>query len=271
MPNKAYLKYAGGKSRILDSVLKTIYGDSEKIGTFIEPFTGSATVALNVDADIKILNDYNSDVICCHRMCYDRPGEVLSILESLYEIGRDGYYDLRDEFNNSYPIPTERRAALFIYFNKHGFNGMVRYNSHGKFNIPVGKSNTIHFPHDEIKDFRKNLGNAEFTCLDFSKSFEMAERGSVIYCDPPYVPASVTLSDIKYTADGFSREDQERLVYEAEKASNKGCKVIISNHDTPVTRDLYKNASEIIEVSAFRSISRNGGDRGPVKELIAIY
>lgn len=262
--NKSYLKWAGGKSRILEDVLKT-FPEGDR---FIEPFAGSCTVTLNVRFPVKIVNDINGDLMRCHLDCYSKPEEVLSILSELYDLGRDSYYDLRTEFNTN-RTPSVRRSAIFIYMNKHGFNGMCRYNSDGIFNIPVGKSKTIHFPQEEITDFKNQIGNTIFRNEPFEKLLDEAKLGDVVYCDPPYVPASATKSDIDYTGEGFPFELQVLLKDKAIEASKRGATVIISNHDLEITRDLYEEADEIISVEAFRSISR--GKRGNVNELLAIY
>ena len=264
--NKSYLKWAGGKGRILDDVLATF---PTYIDTFYEPFVGSGTVALNVQAKEKLLSDFNPDLINCHKQVRDVPDKVLVELDQLYKQGRDDYYLLRDEFNRT--SQGVRKAALFIYLNKHGFNGMCRYNAKGNFNIPVGKSKTINFPKKEILEFSKWLGSAKFAAIDFATSMDLAGKDDVVYCDPPYVPASVTLSDINYTGNGFPLKEQQRLVEAAESAKTRGAKVIISNHDTDVTRDLYKGADKILKVEAWRSISSKNDTRGKVGELLAIY
>lgn len=266
--NKSYLKYAGGKSRILEPLLGLF---PSEINNFIEPFAGSCTVSLNVECKgKKIINDINTHLIITHTQCYHNPEKVIEELTGLYESGREKYYDFREEFNSGHLNPI-RLAALFIYMNKHGFNGMVRYNSAGLFNVPVGKSKTINFPVDEIMSFKENMGDCGFNSRDFASLFELAGEGDLVYCDPPYTPASATLSDINYTGDGFTHEDHKRLVECAMEATKKGAVVIISNHDTEVTRSLYSEASDIVGIRAFRSISRNGDERGKVNELVAIY
>lgn len=265
--NKSYLKYAGGKSRILEPLLDTF----PLINNFIEPFAGSCTVSLNVACKgKKFINDINTHLMITHTQCYNNPEKVIEELTELYEAGRDKYYDFREEFNSDCLDPN-RLAALFIYMNKHGFNGMVRYNSAGFFNVPVGKSKTINFPIDEIMNFKTSMGNCEFSNDDFESMFELAGEGDLVYCDPPYTPASATLSDINYTGNGFTHENHKRLVECAVEATKKGAVVIISNHDTDVTRSLYSDARHVIGIRAFRSISRNGSERGKVSELVAIY
>jgi DNA adenine methylase len=262
--NKSYLKWAGGKSRILQSVLDTL---PEGIECFAEPFVGSATVALNVTANYKMLNDLNTDLITTHKKVYDDYEAHVNKLDILYKNGREDYYLIRDKFNKKeYEGET---PSQFIYLNKHGYNGMCRYNKSGGFNIPVGKSNTIHYPRVEMKDFNNNIGSADFFNEDFVIFMDRCSN-TVIYCDPPYVPKSVTGSDINYTGEGFGWDLQVKLLSEVLKAQKRGCHVVVSNHDLPCTRELYKDADEIRVVEAFRSIS-SSANRGKVSELLAIY
>lgn len=280
MAKKSYLKYAGSKSRILDQILPHL---PQQIETWVEPFVGSCTVALNVEAKGKLLNDLNQDLIDTHEYVRMDSNGILECLVRLYERGREEYYTIREEFNTMEVRNFQdglEKAARFIYLNKHGFNGLIRYNKKGIFNVPVGKGKSIHFPEEELKTFHETFdemkGNVGFTSYDFTDVFEhnldlREPEGMVFYCDPPYVPMSATMSDINYTGEGFPYEKQQELVECAMAAREVGAMVLISNHDNEVTRDLYKDADEIVEIQAFRSISRKGGERGMVKELLAIY
>jgi len=97
-----------------------------------------------------------------------------------------------------------------------------------------------------------------------------ARRGDVVYCDPPYVPLSPTASFTSYAAQGFSYDQQVELAYRAEHLSQRGVKVIISNHDNAITRQIYVGA--VIESFLVkRFISCEGKNRGSAKELLAIY
>ncbi len=264
--NKSYLKWAGGKSRILEDVLATF---PPNITSYAEPFLGSATVALNVTAEHKLLNDFNQDLINTHRIISSFPKQILLTLVRLFALGRKPYYEIRSKFNSS-NLTLIDSAASFIYLNRHGFNGMCRYNKAGTFNIPVGKGKTIYLPENEINSFVENLGKHELCNLDFEEFCSVIPNNSVVYCDPPYVPASATLSNINYTGEAFTWEDQIRLRDTVLRLQERGCHVVISNHDLPITRALYINADEIRSVDAFRSISSKN-NRKKVSELLAIY
>ena len=264
--NKSYLKWAGSKSRILQEVLDTFPAN---IGCYAEPFLGSGTVALNVTAESKLLNDLNGDVILCHETVHKYPEQLLNQLKRLYQLGRESYYHIRTAFNTA-DLTAIQKSAAFIYMNKHGYNGLCRYSKNG-FNIPVGKSKTIHFPDTEINAFKGNLGsNIEFLSTDFEEFCSMIPNKATVYMDPPYVPKSASNSNINYTGESFTWIAHTRLRDCILRLQARGCHVVVSNHDMPVTRQLYKDADEIRSVKAFRSVSSKN-NRGDVDELLAIY
>lgn len=279
-----YLKYAGSKSRILPEIIELITDCSEqyktsdgKLTRFVEPFFGSGVVGMNIEAQEYVFSDSNMDIMLTHKAVIQNPERVIELCERLWKIGYAGYYHIRDDFRKlavSESIFT--RAAMFIYLNRFGFNGMVRYNLSGEFNVPVGKSsgkNPPQIPVEEIMSFGKCIALRSLTRnnLDFSMimAFKAYEH-TTMYCDPPYVNVG-NKGEIKYSSDGFTLDDQERLAKAAESSRSKGARVLVSNHDLPVTRELYKNADRIVEIEAFRSISSKGGTRGKVKEIVAIY
>jgi DNA adenine methylase len=178
------------------------------------------------------------------------------------------YYEFRDEFNRS--KAGERRAALFVYLNRHCFNGLCRYNKKGEFNTPFGRYDQVYFPTDEMLGFAAKLETAELQTMDFRKALPKAGQGDVVYCDPPYVPLTATASFTNYAAGGFSEKDQRDLHTLALEASERGAFVMISNHDTQFTERLYKGAW-LKRVMVSRTISCDGQNRKKAKELIAVF
>jgi DNA adenine methylase len=100
--------------------------------------------------------------------------------------------------------------------------------------------------------------------------YENLQAGDVVYFDPPYIPASDTSNFTSYATDGFTHDQQIQLRDLAESLANRGIKVILSNHDVPVARELYKNA-EIHAIQVSRSIAANKESRKKANELIAVY
>jgi site-specific DNA-adenine methylase len=80
------------------------------------------------------------------------------------------------------------------------------------------------------------------TILDggFLGAIELAGCGDAVYCDPPYLASAKGSSFTSYTAGVFVYADQKALVEAALLAVSRGAKVLISNHDTPLARELYR-------------------------------
>lgn len=273
---KSYLQWAGGKNKGLPHLLPIL--DKHKQPTFVEPFIGAANVSLNFDAETYIWNDLNEDLCMSHSTLLGSESLLEAYLKSceeMFEAGFESYYDLRDEFNAPSPSGDGTyRPALFQYLNKHGFNGLMRYNKSGGFNTTRGSvtKNKKVVPVDSIKAFRNRfLNNTTLHSMGFEEVFARVEKtlgssDTLIYSDPPYVPAGG--SDFNYTADGFSYEDHVKL---RDLSKHSKCTAIISNHWNDITEELYKDADEIYTFPVQRTISCKGEGREKVEECVVIY
>lgn len=264
---KPFLKWAGGKYKIIDRILMALPGGRR----LIEPFAGSGAVFLNADFDDYLIADTNSDLIQLYQQVQRNGREFADYASELFKPENNTehtFYDLRAEFNAS--TDPVRKSALFVYLNRHCFNGLCRYNSKGQFNVPFGRYAKTTFPHVEMLNFHTRSKRASFKVSDFREVMGQATSGSVIYCDPPYVPLSETANFSSYTKGGFALSDQRDLAEQALKAAYRGIPVVISNHDTEFTRALYVNA-KISTFAVQRFISSNAGNREKAAELIAQY
>lgn len=264
---RPFLKWAGGKYKIINKILFAL-PDADRL---IEPFVGSGAVFLNTDYKSYLLADTNPDLIHLYKHV-QREGENFADYAS--ELFSDtnnteaAFYKLREEFNDC--SETRRRAALFIYLNRHCFNGLCRYNSKGKFNVPFGRYRKPTFPATEVINFSQKSQKAEFIITDFRKTMAMATNNDVVYCDPPYAPLTLTSNFSDYTQEGFSSVDQKDLAQTAMQLKTRGVTVVISNHDTDFTRSIYEDA-DISKFDVQRFISSKVSHRGKAAELIATY
>lgn len=277
--NKSFLKWAGNKFRVLPDLLPHI-GSPKK---YIEPFGGSLSVALNINAEEYILNDINRDLYCLYTNIDEKFVNECKELFTDENNTKEKYLELRKSFNTT--KDCRQRAKLFLYLNKHAFNGLSRYNSKGEYNVPYGriakdsktgekKITKAHFPEQELNHFRDvfltqkvNFFNTSFSDKSL---YQNIGPGDVVYFDPPYVPASETASFTDYAKEGFTYDQQVELVELAKSLAQCRAKVIISNHDVPTTRELYKDA-EIYSIQVQRTISANKTSRKKANELIAVY
>ena len=267
---RPFLKWAGGKLKLVPEI-KSLF--PSEIKRYIEPFVGAGSVFLNVDAESILVNDKNKDLINSYYFLQTRD----AFIDDCYSLftrennTKDRYIELRDEFNLS--NDSYRRAVLFIYLNRHCFNGLCRYNKRGYFNTPVGKYDNPYFPEEEMRIAKDKLINVNLSDIDFKYILDKGTKGDVIYCDPPYFPLSPSASFSSYSSGGFNLQDQIDLARLAKEASLRGAKVFISNHYTKESYDLYHNTygAKIITLEVKRTISSKVDERKPVKELIAIF
>ncbi len=267
---KPFLKWAGGKFRLLDRILP----EMPVAHRYVEPFAGSAAVYLNTTCQRALVNDGNSDLIALYKYIQKEGSAFIAYAASFFTAEnntQENFYKLRDTFNTT---DNQRlKSALFLYLNKHAFNGLIRYNSKGAYNVPFGTYQAPQFPMTAIHHFLHKTERCEtvFTCRDFRDVFAELESGDVVYCDPPYVPLSETAHFTSYTGNAFTARDQEDLANLARKAhKEKGVTVILSNHDTPEIRALYADA-HVISFAVRRFISCKGNERNKAPEIIAIF
>ncbi|MBY0449492.1 MAG: Dam family site-specific DNA-(adenine-N6)-methyltransferase [Cyanobacteria bacterium] len=267
---KPFLKWAGNKFAIIHRIL----GQLPEGNTLIEPFVGSAAVFLNSHYPNAVLGDNNPDLIHLYQLMKTHGDEVLQTAKALFTEATNTeatYYTLRAQFNqldaSNHPF---EKAALFIYLNKHGYNGLCRYNQQGKYNVPFGRYKKPYFPEKEMIAFIEKIQTAHIRNSDFESTMKLAQPGDVIYCDPPYYPLSPTANFTSYSRERFGIQEQVRLAEVAFELSQNGVHVVISNHDTPFTQAVYRGAS-IVPFDVQRNISCRGDQRNKARELLALY
>ena len=283
MQNKSFLKWAGGKSKLMDT-LKPHFCKGSR---FIEPFFGAGNVSLNVNYKEYIVNDANPDLIDLWKQLKKEGEGFIDYCQTFFE-GQEGfteeqakenYYKNRDTFNTT--DDKRQKAALFLYMNKFGFNGMCRYGKNNKFNIPWGqkgfnaKNKVVGFPDKEMIACYNKIKNFQFFNLDFTDIFSMIERGDVVYCDPPYynISKSGAKSFTKYSQKDFSEEQQLQLAKCCREAADKDACVIVSNSGADEIQEIYKSyGGDIHYVNVKRSLNpQYKGGTGKVKETITVF
>jgi len=266
---KPPLKWAGGKQRILSTLLPHIAAP----GRLIEPFVGAGSVFMASGARDTVINDANADLIGFYRCLQRDVAGFIEVAEPLFSpahMTAEAYLYNRVRFNAG---GTEvERAALLLYLNKFGFNGLYRVNKKGKLNIPYGHPKSLPaFPRQALLDMAARLQGVQIMCGDFKLPMALATAGDVVYCDPPYVASSSAKESFTaYTANSFGHAQQLELVQATHAAVARGATVVISNHDSDIARQLYTGA-EIHTFDVRRSIAADGDARQAAKELIAIF
>ncbi len=267
---RSALKWAGGKKRVIGEILKALPVKDKK--RLVEPFVGGGSVFLNIDFDEYLLIDMNKDLISLFNIIKTQSKSFIADAQSYFYGDNncpDRYYKLRKQFNES--DDAYERALLFLYLNRHGYNGLCRYNKSGGYNVPFGRYKHPYFPKAELTFFAEKAQKATFQQGDFETAFLQLKNNDVVYCDPPYSPINRTASFTAYAGNTFTDEDQIRLVACAENAKRQGVPTLISNHYVDFTKELYKGATKKELFQVQRSISQKGKGRVKVQEILALY
>ncbi|MDH3355406.1 MAG: Dam family site-specific DNA-(adenine-N6)-methyltransferase, partial [Chromatiales bacterium] len=239
---RPFLKWAGGKYRLLERIRAELPKPS-KNSRLIEPFVGAGALFANSGYQHCIINDANADLIHIYRILksdHERYIKESAKLFSLSKNNPDHYYKMRERLNQS--GDHFERAVLFLYLNRHGYNGLCRYNQKGGFNVPFGRYKRPYFPENELRHFSNALQQTKIQLGDYGAVITKAKAGDVVYCDPPYAPLTATSNFTNYARGGFPLEEQRRLANMAEKAADRGVLVVISNHSTAFTKEIYASA-----------------------------
>ncbi len=265
---RSFLKWAGNKYTSLSHIINE-FPNARRL---IEPFAGSGVVFINTDYPEYLIAEGNKDLIDLFIHLQQEGQSFIADCEAYFCDANntpEQYYLFRQQFNQE--TNTRQRAALFVYLNHHGYNGLCRYNFKGIYNVPFGRFTKPIFPRARMEFFYTRSQGIAFKHGDFRDTFASAEPGDLIYCDPPYVPIVEQSSNFSsYTAKQFGEAEQILLAEMSIEAANRGIGVVISNHDTQFTRHHYRLA-KIRSFPVKRHISRNFAKRLMVQELVAIF
>ncbi|ELJ4826090.1 Dam family site-specific DNA-(adenine-N6)-methyltransferase [Salmonella enterica] len=265
---RPFLKWAGGKYSLLPELDRLIPAGKR----LIEPFVGGGSVFLNSDKHERfLLADVNADLINLYQMLAVEPDSVIAEAMKAFRHLNDAenYTAIREAFNAQKLNATER-AAAFLYLNRHCFNGLMRYNLDGFFNVGWGKYKAPYFPEEEIRAFRLKSHACVFMTAGFERTLRLAGDGDVVYCDPPYEPMPGTAGFTSYASGGFSWDSQVALAESCVAAHQRGAKVFISNSTAPRVIELYEqHGFTLHRVNARRSISSKGSTRETANDIVA--
>lgn len=283
------LKWVGGKRGLLPELRKHVGGLDRATGYF-EPFLGGGALFFDLAPFVTTISDTNPHLINLYIQVRDDVAALVRVLTDLQaERAARGddrvfFLQVRQAFNLRAVEGSERSlftAAAFLVINRLGFNGLWRVNRKGLCNVPPGKFKaTVDIVRaDDLRAASLALCSAIIACADYETALMQYRplAGDVVYFDPPYIPASATSNFVGYTGDGFNAHDQKVLAITARDLVERGVRVILSNSDTPLTREIYRNmtidglpAFTLHEVQARRAINCVPGKRGAVGELIIV-
>lgn len=224
------VQYQGSKRKLAEQILRHM---PRRFNRLIEPFSGMAAISIAVAyrgmSNKFIINDINSDIVSILQSAVETPEELISSYTSLwneqfsFEGGPEAhFYKVRNEFNQG-----DKKACAMLYLLARCVKGAVRYNSAGEFNQSPDKRRngtsptSLSFNVRAISNILK--GKSLFYSKDFKDILEMAQRGDIIYMDPPYQGVS-NVRDRRYIA-GLSYDE---FVTALEELNYRGIDFIIS-------------------------------------------
>lgn len=245
------LFYVGDKYKLLSQLLELYPRD---ISRFIEPFTGGGSVAMNIQASEYFLNDIDPNIVTIHSLLKnsstDRVGFFKIITDLIYKYNfsrsfiedvvpndlrlrwKKTYYakfndspyrKLRNDYNKEHPKDPHKLYLLLIY----GFNRMIRFNSTGDFNVPVGNVDfnknvvtSLNAYFDWVSNKRMVWSNKDY--FDFVESFD-CQSGDFVYIDPPYL---ITFSEYNKL---WNNDKEIEMIELLDSLNDQGVRFAVSN------------------------------------------
>ena len=269
-----FVKWAGGKRQLLSQIKERM---PEKYNNYFEPFVGGGAVAFELLPEKALINDINKALINAYKQICDAPDAFLKTVNNLdaemWEDGKKYYYSLREHYNDKlmkaeYDVEL---AALFVFINKHCFNGLYRVNGKGLFNVPYNNSRRVSVDEGAIRDISKYLQGITIIDGDFEEACKGAKKGDFIFIDSPYAPLNPTSFE-SYTKEGFDIESHRRLARLYDELTERGCYCMLTNHNTELINDLYGNKGYTIDVvSVKRMINSDASNRVGEEVIICNY
>ena len=269
-----FVKWAGGKRQLLSQIRERM---PEKYNNYFEPFVGGGAVFFELLPEKALINDINRALINAYRRICNSPKDFLGSINKLDEdMGEDGkkyYYVLREHYNDKLmreEFDTEL-AALFVFLNKHCFNGLYRVNGKGLFNVPYNNSRAASVEEELIYAVSERLQGVTITDGDFEAACQTAQKGDFIFIDSPYAPLNPTSFE-SYTKEGFDVESHKRLAKLFDELTDRGCFCMLTNHNTDFINGLYGGKGYKIDVvDVKRMINADASNRVGKEVIICNY
>lgn len=269
-----FVKWAGGKRQLIPQIRERM---PEKYNDYYEPFVGGGAVIFDLLPANALINDINKALINTYITICNEPDaflkEVNRLDNDMWEDGKKYYYSIREHYNDKlmrFEYDVEL-AALFVFINKHCFNGLYRVNGKGLFNVPYNNSRRVSVDEDVIIATSEYLRGVTIIDGDFEQACKNAKKGDFVFIDSPYAPLNPTSFE-SYTKEGFDIESHRRLARLYDELTKRGCYCMLTNHNTELINDLYGNKGYTIDVvSVKRMINSDASNRVGEEVIICNY
>lgn len=265
-----FVKWAGGKRQLLSQIRERM---PKEYNNYYEPFIGGGAVLFELLPEQAVINDINIALINAYRQICDNPElfikEIQRLDSEMWEDGKKYYYSLRERYNDKLmqeELDVEL-AALFVFINKHCFNGLYRVNGKGLFNVPYNNSRKESIDEDAIRDISLYLKNVEILEGDFQAACAQAKKGDFVFIDSPYAPLNPTSFE-SYTKEGFDIESHKRLADLYDELTERGCYCMLTNHNTELINELYGNKGYKLDVVSVKRLINSDPSKRVGEEVI---
>ena len=268
------IKWAGGKRQLVATLKEEM---PKTFNTYHEPFFGGGALFCELHPHPAIINDTNGQLINLYRQIAVNPEalcEELDVLQAKYnaesEMSKKDelFYNTRSRFNEALTNneSSVKSAAILIFLNKVGFNGVYRVNRAGLYNVPSSHKKTVNcYDKKNIIALSALLKNTQILCGDFEEACKEAKSGDFVFFDSPYYDTFDT-----YQAGGFSEDDHVRLFNCFKALSEKGVYCMATNNACGFITELYRGF-QIKEVDVKRMINRDKNNRKGKEVIIKNY
>jgi DNA adenine methylase len=269
-----FVKWAGGKRQLIPQIRERM---PEKYNDYYEPFVGGGAVLFELQPANALINDINKALINTYNIICNEADAFLEAVnrldEEMWEDGKKYYYSVREHYNDKlmkseYDVEL---AALFVFINKHCFNGLYRVNGKGLFNVPYNNSRRTSADENVIREVSKYLKGVKIINGDFEEACKDAKKGDFVFIDSPYAPLNPTSFE-SYTKEGFDIESHKRVAKLYDELTGRGCYCMLTNHNTELINELYGNKGYKIDVvSVKRMINSDASNRVGKEVIICNY
>ena len=235
---------------------------------------GGGAVYFDLQPEKSIINDINESLINAYLQIKISPEEFADAISEydkrIADGGKEYYYKVRENYNDKmmraeYDMEL---AVLFVFLNKHCFNGLYRVNGRGLFNVPYNNS----VRESAAKKYHgciTKLQKVKIMKGDFQNACDLAEKGDFVFIDSPYAPLNPTSFE-SYTKEGFDIESHRRLADVFRELTERGCYCMLTNHNTDFINQLYADFNKVV-VDVKRMINSDAKNRVGQEIIITNY
>lgn len=265
-----FVKWAGGKRQLLDRIAVRM---PKAYNNYFEPFIGGGAVLFEFLPETAVINDINKALMNAYQVIREEPRNFIEatrrIDTEMWKDGKEYYYMMRKRYNEKllnevYDVET---AALFVFINKHCFNGLYRVNGKGLFNVPYNNSRSESIEEGIILDISEYLKKVQILNGDFQDACRNARAGDFVFFDSPYAPLNPASFEA-YTKEGFDVESHKRLAALFDELTERGCYCMLTNHNTEFINHLYSGKGYRIDVVSVKRLINSDASKRTGEEVI---